>query len=62
MQMVNFHTGKTSYRDDKMATFELWKAKFFLKDIRSQVQLPKATLGRIFMLPRTVWGIPAQEP
>jgi hypothetical protein len=62
MQVVNFHTGKTSYRDDKMATFELWKAKLLLKDIRNQLQLPKATLRRILKLLRTVWRIHAQEP
>jgi hypothetical protein len=62
MQVVNFYTGKTSYRDDKMATFELWKAKLLLKDIRNQLQLPKATLRRILKLPRTVWRIHAQEP
>jgi hypothetical protein len=62
LQLVNFHTGKTSSRDDKLATFELWKAKLLLKDIRNQLQLPKATLRRILKLPRTVWRIPAQEP
>jgi DNA-binding IclR family transcriptional regulator len=45
-----------------MATFELWKAKFLLKDIINQLQLPKATVRRILMLLRTVWRIPAQEP
>jgi hypothetical protein len=61
MQVVNFHSGKTSSRVDNMAAFKLWKAKLLLKDIRNQLQLPKATLWRILMLPRTVWRIPAQE-
>jgi hypothetical protein len=52
--VVNITTGKTFSRDDKMAAFMHWKAKLPLKDIRNQLQLAKATLKRILMLPRTV--------
>jgi hypothetical protein len=37
MQVVNFHTGKTLPRDDKMAAFEFLKPKLLLKDIRNQL-------------------------
>jgi hypothetical protein len=37
-----------------MVAFKLWKAKLPLKDIRNQLQLAKATLKKILMLPRTV--------
>ncbi len=40
----------------------LWKAMLLLKDTRNQLQLAKATLKRILMLPRTVYRIPTQEP
>jgi hypothetical protein len=62
MFVITFTTGKTFSRDDKMAAFVLWKAKLLLKDIRNQLQLPKATLRRILKLPITVWRIHAQEP
>jgi hypothetical protein len=62
MFLITFTTGKTLSRDDKMAAFVLWKAKLPLKDIRNQLQLPKATLRRILKLPRRVWRILAQEP
>jgi hypothetical protein len=54
MCVVTITTGKTFSRDDKMAAFVLWKGKLPPKDIRNQPQLAKATLKRIFMLPRTV--------
>jgi hypothetical protein len=52
--MVTITTGKTFSRNDKMAAFKLWKAKLPRKDIRNKLQLAKATLKRILMLPRTV--------
>jgi hypothetical protein len=54
MCVVTITTGKTFSRDDKMATFVLWKANIPPKDIRNQPQLAKATLERILMLTRKV--------
>jgi hypothetical protein len=58
--VVTIPTGRTFSRDDKMATFKLWKARLSLKDIKNQLQLAKATLKRILKLTRTVQRIPAQ--
>ncbi len=58
----NYYHWQNILQSDKIAAFVLWKAKLPPKDRRNQPQLPKATLKRILMLPRTVERIPAQEP
>jgi hypothetical protein len=47
MCVVKIPNGKTLSREEESAAFGLWKAKFFLKEIRSQLQISEATLRRI---------------
>jgi hypothetical protein len=57
MHAVKIPTGKTLSREHKRASFELWKAKVPLKEIRSHIQM--AELG-FWLLPGTIQMIPAQ--
>jgi hypothetical protein len=50
MHPVKIPTGKTSSREQKRASFELWKAKVPLKEIRSHIQMAKVTLRRVLTL------------
>ncbi len=52
---VTIPNGKIFSRDDKMTAFILWKAKLPLKDISNQLQLAKATLKRVLMLPGVLY-------
>jgi hypothetical protein len=47
MRAVKILTGKIFSGELKRAVFEFWKAKVPLKEIRSQLQMSKATLRRI---------------
>jgi hypothetical protein len=47
MHAVNIPTSKTLSREQKRASFELWKAKVPLKEIRSHIQIAEITLRRI---------------
>jgi hypothetical protein len=50
MHAVKIPTGKTLSREQKKASFELWKAKVPLKEIRSHIQMAEITLSRILTL------------
>jgi hypothetical protein len=52
MHAVKIPTGKTLSREQKRASFELWKAKDLLKEIRSHIQMAEITLRRILTLAR----------
>jgi hypothetical protein len=52
MNTVKIPTGKTLFREQKRASFELWKAKVPLKEIRSHIQMVWVTLRRILTLAR----------
>jgi hypothetical protein len=43
MHPVKIPTGKTLSREQKRASFELWKAKVPLKEIRCHIQMAKVT-------------------
>jgi hypothetical protein len=60
MHAVKIPTGKTLSREQKRASFELWKDKVPLKEIRSHIQRAEVTLRRILTLARTIQMIPAQ--
>jgi hypothetical protein len=52
MHAVQIPTGKTLSREQKRASFELWKAKVSLKEIGSHIQMAEVTLRRILTLAR----------
>ncbi len=52
MHAVKFPTGKTLSREQKRASFELWKAKVPFKEIRSYIQMAEANLRRIVTVDR----------
>ncbi len=52
MHAVKIPTGQTLSRKQKRAFFELWKAKFPLKEIRSHNQMAEANLRRIVTVTR----------
>jgi hypothetical protein len=50
MQAVKIPTGKTFFREQKRASFELWKAKVPLKEIGSHIRMAEVTLRRILTI------------
>jgi hypothetical protein len=52
MHAVKIPTGKTLSREQKRASFELWKDKVPFKDIRSHIQMAEVSLRRILTLAR----------
>jgi hypothetical protein len=60
MHVVKIPTGKTLSREKKRASFELWKAKVPLKEIRSHIQMAEVACGGFWRLPGTIQMIPAQ--
>jgi hypothetical protein len=52
MHAVKIPTSKTLSREQKRASFGLWKAKVPLKEIRSHIQMAEVTLRRILTLAR----------
>jgi hypothetical protein len=52
MHAAKIPTGKTLSREQKRASFELWKAKIPLKEITSHIQMAEATLRRILTVAR----------
>jgi hypothetical protein len=61
MCVVKIPNGKTLSREEESAAFELWKAKFFLKEISSQLQISEATLRRILTVAKNNLDDPSPD-